>query len=207
MAVNYPLALFRGGSLSHLVFNSFPRSGNVFLSKVAGHAFSMEMSAAHMPEIFGVAEIQNVSIFRRPVDAIASLVNKTRENWGSPNQPGPLDSAQVVHIATRAINTYDRYIDGVAANLDKVQVVLFEDLIKDYRPVIEVISKRFMLEINKGYEDRVVFDRSNPIWANKYDGHMPREKDVARLEIESLVSSLDPIASLTNRYHSLLEKV
>lgn len=190
--------------MSHLVFNSFPRSGNVFLNNVASKAFSMEMSAAHMPEIFGVPGLCNVSIFRLPSDAIASLVNKTRENSHVTTSEGALDHAKISRTIDRAVITYDKYINGVRANLDKVEVVLFTTLIDDYDSVIQGIANKFSLQINDNYKSMVSLDDSSPIWANKYDGHMPRGKDKIRVDIEDLVSSVDSVKSLNVRYMNFL---
>jgi hypothetical protein len=190
--------------MKHLVFNSFPRSGNVFLSNISSQAFSMQMSAVHLYEIFGVEDLLHVSIFRKPSDAIASLVNKLREHSNFSERAGQLDIEIPV---LRAVETYDKYINAVSKNIGNVHVVLFENLEKDYRPVIQDISDRFSLSINAGYEDRIDLDGSSPIWANKYDGHAPREKDDIRLRIEGQVSAMESVQKLNERYHDFLNKI
>ncbi len=190
--------------MSHLVFNSVPRSGQVFLSHVAQKAYHMPISTAHLPEIFVVKELYHVSIFRNPSEAIASLLNKLREHSVFPEKNGKLDIETSV---IRAIETYDKYIDSVVNNLDNVHVILFEELKKDYKTVISSISNRFSLVVNEGYEDRVVLDKTSPVWADKYDGHIPREKDELRLKIEEQVSSMESIHSLNERYNAFLAKI
>jgi predicted Rdx family selenoprotein len=190
--------------LTHLVFNSVPRSGQVFLSNVAQKAYHMPISTAHLPEIFGVKELYHVSIFRNPSDAIASLLNKLREHSTFFERSGELDLDTPV---ARAIETYDKYINAVSNNLDNVHVVRFEDLAQDYRSVIQDISKRFSLIANSGYDSEITLDKSSPIWADKYDGHIPREKDEIRLKIEEQVSSMEDIHRLTERYQAFLAKV
>jgi hypothetical protein len=190
--------------MSHLVFNSVPRSGQVFLSTIAGYAFHMPISSAHLPEIFVVKDLYHVSIFRNPYDAIASLLNKLREHSNFLTRSGELDIETPV---LRAIETYDQYLDSVINNLDNVCVILFEDLEKDYQKVIKTISDRFSLAVNNGYEDRIVLDKNSPTWADKYDGHIPREKDEVRLQIEKQVSSMESVHSLNERYQAFLAKI
>jgi hypothetical protein len=86
-------------------------------------------------------------------------------------------------------------------------VVRFEELIQDYRPVIEGISNRFSLVKRIGYDTQIVLDKSSPIWSDKYDGHMPREKDDLRLMIEDRVSSMQVVHELTERYHAFLGRI
>jgi hypothetical protein len=192
--------------MSHLVFNSFPRSGQVFLTNVANRAFSMPMSSAHLPEIFGVSELFHVSIFRKPEDAIASMVNQTRQGQAIDSHYGGY-KGMINEVATRGIKTYDSYLENVEKNLDKVKVVLFSDLELDYQPVIKSIAERFSLSINPGYQSNVSLDPSSPIWSDKYDGHLPRGKDEIRLEIESAVASMENVKMLNDRYLSFLKKI
>lgn len=187
--------------MSHLVFNSVPRSGQVFLSHVAQEAFSMPMSTAHLPEIFGVKELYHVSIFRKPEDCIASLINKRREVSADPDF---VDKQQIEITVSFAVQDYDRYITGVSNNLDNVQPVLFTEVAEDSRTVIQKIADRFSLNIRDGYESRISLDESSRIWSDKFDGHVPRPKDNVRLEIEALVASLDSVKSLNDRYLSFL---
>lgn len=163
----------------------------------------MPMSTAHLPEIFGVKELFHISIFRNPADAIASLLNKLKENS---NFPG-IDGEDINIAVAKAIEAYDKYLDAALNNLDNVHVVLFKDLESDYRAVINSISNRFSLTAREGYEDHVVLDKTRSLWTNKYDGHLPREKDISRLTIEGQVSSMDSVHLLTERYHSFLSKI
>jgi hypothetical protein len=193
--------------MPHLVFNSFPRSGQVFLSNVAGQAFSTQMSTAHLPEIFSVPSLQHVCIFRDPSEAIASLVNKTREYSALEANSGALNLAKITETVSRAITTYESYLENVSNNLDKVELVLFSNLTVDYRPVINSIAERFSLQINKDYESKISLDPSSPVWSDKYDGHMPREKDNTRLEIESAVRSINAVQGLNYKYQKFLDTV
>lgn len=193
--------------MSHLVFNSFPRSGQVFLSNIARQAFSMEMSTAHLPEIFSVRNLHHVCVFRQPSEAIASLVNKTRENSALETTSGALDLEKINQTVSRAIATYESYLENVSNNLDKVELVLFSNLTLDYRPAINSIAERFSLQINENYESGISLDPSSPIWSDKYDGHMPREKDNTRLEIESVVRSINAVQGLNYKYQKFLDTI
>ena len=190
--------------MTHLVINSVPRSGQVFLSNIAQKAYYMPISTAHLPEIFGVRGLYHVSIFRNPSDAVSSLLNKLREHSAFSVEGSKLDIDTPVK---NAVETYDKYMTAVVNNLDNVHVVRFEELAKDYRLVIQGISDRFSLIANSGYDSQIVLDKDSPIWADKYDGHMPREKDDLRLMIEDQVSSMQIIHDLTERYHAFLSKI
>ena len=164
----------------------------------------MPISTAHLPEIFSVKELYHVSIFRNPADAIASLLNKLREHSSFLEKDGKLD---IEFAVTKAINTYDMYLDSVFKNLENVHVVLFEDMAKNYHATIESISKRFSLLTNTNYQERISLDKDSPIWTDKYDGHMPRDKDEMRLRIEEQVYLMDSIHLLTERYQAFLAKI
>jgi hypothetical protein len=187
--------------MSHLVFNSVPRSGQVFLSYVAQQAFAMPISTAHLPEIFGVKELYHVSIFRKPEDCIASLINKRREVSPAPDF---VDRFQIPITVSFAVEDYDRYIKGVQDNLDNVQPILFTDVVEDYPAVLQKLADRFSLNVRPGYEPKISLDETNRMWSDKFDGHVPRPKDDVRLEIESLVASLDSVKSLNDRYLDFL---
>jgi len=180
----------------------------VFLSTVAGRAFSLEsgISAAHMPEIFHVKEIYNVSVFRDPSDAIASLINKNREHAQVVEEDGRVDEYYFNYSLDRSIKTYINYLDSAEANFDNIQVVPFDDLSKDYRAVINQISIRYPLPIKEGYEEELDFSPADPMWSDKFDGHLPREKDSVRLGIERLVSESNALTELSDRYRALIER-
>jgi hypothetical protein len=190
--------------MTHLVFNSFPRSGNVFISNIAGHAFSLEMSAVHMPEIFGVDGLYNVSIFRKPEDAIASLVNKTREHSSLVTIDGAIDKQMIEAIALTASKKYQKYLDLAKKNSGDVHVVPFTKLMLDYDSVIKGISERFSIPINENYSGAISLDGSSPIWSSKYDGHIPRDKDSIRGDIEKIVSLMPEIQELNKTYDDFL---
>ena len=181
-----------------------PRSGQVFLSNVCRYAFQLQLSTAHLPEIFVVKDLYHVSVFRKPEDSIASLINKLREHSVFPEESGKLD---ITWSVESAIKTYDKYMEAVLSSRDNVHVVLFEDMAVDYKPTIQSIADRFNINITNGYENNVVLDKSSPIWADKYDGHIPREKDRVRLMIEEQVSSMDSVHELTKRYQAFLAKI
>lgn len=181
-----------------------PRSGQVFLSRVAQEAFSLPMSTAHLPEIFSVKELSYVSIFRNPPDAIASLMNKLRENGVVSRRDG---YSYFDIVAKEAVETYKKFINAVENNLDNVSVIRFEELVNDYQSVIKAISDKFSIVINQGYEANISLDGASPIWSDKYDGHGPREKDGIRLAIEERVFSMPMVCDLTERYQDFLTKV
>ena len=190
--------------MAHLVFNSFPRSGNVFISNIANHAFSMNISAVHLPEIYGVDGLYNVAVFRKPEDSISSLINKSREYYPVSTEDGVLDTQHISHVVQTSLDTYSTYLEKATLNLDKIQVIVFKDLIQDYETAFKTIAAKFSLNLNDNYQSKVNLNYSSDIWSNKYDGHAPRESDEIRLEIEKFVSSLDSVKEMNDRYFELL---
>lgn len=195
-------------NLKHLVINSFPQSGNMFLSTVVGRAFSLDsgISAVHLPEIFQVEDIYNVSVFRNPSDAIASLLSMGRKHTGIIDEDSHIDYYNLDYELGRSIKSYIKYLDAAEAHFGNIHIVSFDDLLKDYRTVIEQISLRYPLPIQDGYEKELSFDTSRSLWSDITNEHIPDQKDLIELEIEKRVSPVGDMAELTNRYSALIDR-
>ncbi len=185
--------------MKQVVFNSFPRSGNVYSSNCY-HAFMHgNCSAVHIPEIFSVNEIANVTLFRKPEDAIASLIYKHSEG----------DQVQLERSFNGIqshIDYYRLYMDYAKRNNENIYIGKFDDLINDTIGHFENLSKWLDIPLVEGYKDN--FQRlslSGNVWQEKYDGHMPREKDPIRLELEKAVAKMDSIQYLNEQYQTFID--
>ena len=177
--------------MNQIIYNSFPRSGNVYSSSVSPYFFTSSLTAVHIPEIFGVKELDQITIFRKPEDAISSLINKQ----SSSNVI--IEKETVIHESLRACELYKQYMFYAKANKDLIYIGKFEDLITNTIKHFEKIAKRFNRELNPDYE--LNFKNAEflgKVWDDRYDGHIPRPKDEIRLDIEDKVKELSFVQEL-----------
>lgn len=185
--------------MNQIIYNSFPRSGNVYSGSLSSCFFDSMYATVHIPEIFSVEGLDNVTIFRKPADAISSLINK---------QFQPSSKIDIERINSKAIincKMYMSYIDYARINKDKIYIGRFEDLIEDTVKHFENVAKRFNRDLNLDYESKFKNAKfSGKLWDDRYDGHVPRDKDEVRLDIENKVSSLNIIKELNKEYEDFI---
>lgn len=182
--------------MKQIVFNSFPRSGNVYQSAISSHFFGTMNATVHMPEIFKIKEVNNVTIFRKPEDAIASLILKDNQE----NASVYLNRDYKIHV-----ERYREYFKYAKINKDLIYIGKFNNLITDTVKHFENISEYFKMPLEKNYEFN--FKKSQftgNLWVDKYHGHMPRPKDSLRIEIEKNVSELPLIKELNKEYEDFI---
>lgn len=186
--------------MAQIIFNSFPRSANVYLGHVASKILLGMHATVHIPEIFKLEELNNVTVFRKPEDALASLINKFREVEGN--------IMDKIHGAVNNnMKLYETYITYAAQNSDHVYIAEFEDIISNTVRHFEEMSRRFDMPLAKNYEE--IFskiDLTGNLWSDRYDGHIPREKDEDRLFIESYVRSMEPVQELNEKFYDFVSK-
>jgi hypothetical protein len=189
-----------------MVFNSFPRSGNVYSSTICSAFFGRTMiSTAHMPEIFFVKEIDNVTLFRKPEDVISSAIY---QNNPYANTVDPL-IIQWNQWAKDAADDYKVYIKYAIENADLIYIGNFDDLINDPINHFKNIAKKFNRTLFPDYEKRFIDAKSKltgTMWEEEYHGHMPREKSDQRKHIEQVVNSLPFIQELNQEYEEFILK-
>ncbi len=191
-------------SNNELVFNSFPRSGNVFMSNIVSQTLMLDMlSSVHMPEIYQVAEISNVAIFRKPEDSISSFLYKQLES-----SRGGFSIDGVYGSAEKAFLRYQKYFYYATKYAQNIHIVDFENAILDPLKEIEKIATRFSLPYFEGKSDAklvdIKFDDKN-LWEDGHDGHMPRGKSDIRLEIEDVVSGFDFIKEANGMHDEIIK--
>jgi hypothetical protein len=157
-------------------------------------------ATVHIPEIFSVKELDNVTIFRKPEDAISSLINKQSQSSVK------IEKEEIVLLSTPLCELYRKYISYAKANKDLIYIGKFEDLITDTVKHFENISKKFKRELLFDYKDS--FNNAKfegKLWDDRYDGHVPRPKNDVRINIEENVKSLDFIQDLNKEYEEFIE--
>ena len=187
-----------------IVFNSFPRSGNVFMSNIVSQTLMLDMlSSVHMPEIYQVAEISNVAIFRKPEDSISSFLYKQLES-----SRGEFSIDGVFGSAEKAFLRYQKYFYYAKKYAHNIHIVDFENATLDPIKEIEKIATRFSLPYFEGREKATIsdikFDDKN-LWEDGHDGHMPRGKSDIRLEIEDVVSGFDFIKEANGMHYEIIK--
>ena len=185
--------------MNQIIYNSFPRSGNVYSSSVSPYFFTSNLTAVHIPQIFGVKELDQITIFRKPEDAISSLINKQ-------SKPSvKIEQYAVEREASRASDLYRKYMSYAKINKDLIYIGKFEDLTTNTVKHFENIAKRFNRELNPDYE--LNFKNAEflgKVWDDRYDGHIPRPKDEIRLDIEDKVKELSFVQELNKEYEEFI---
>ena len=187
--------------MNQIIYNSFPRSGNVYSGFLSSYFFDSMYATVHIPEIFSVKELDNVTIFRKPEDAISSLINK---------QLQPSVKIDMQTISSRSIpncDLYRSYMDYAKKNKEIIYIGKFEDLITNTVNHFENIAKKFDRKLSLDYESKFKnAEFSGKLWEDRYDGHVPRHKDEIRLDIEEKVGSLKIIKELNKEYEEFIFK-
>lgn len=190
-------------SLTQLVFNSFPRSANVYLGHAAPRVIDTMCSTVHMPEIFIVKSLPMVTVFRKPEDAIASLINKQLERSGENFE---VSVSSVSEAARKEVTLYREYLKSATDNHNHLYIAKFDDITSNTLSHLLKIAQVFSLPIienNKESFEAMVLQ--GDIWSNRYDGHLPREKGQTRMHIEEIVYTLSFVKELSSEYYDFIE--
>jgi hypothetical protein len=132
--------------MNQIIYNSFPRSGNVYSGSVSRYFFNSMHATVHIPEIFSVKELDNVTIFRKPEEAIASLINKQSQSSVK------IEKEEIVGLSAPLCDMYRQYMVYAKANKDLIYIGKFEDLISDTVKHFENVAKKFKRELILDYE-------------------------------------------------------
>ena len=185
--------------MKQIVYNSFPRSGNVYHGAISRYFFGMTHAQVHMPDIFGIKEYYNVTVFRKPEDAIASLITKQSGNHYDK------DKKILVSSAEKEYELYKRYMRCAKEHKDIIYIAVFDNFVNDTVKHFEDIAKNFDIDLLDNYRMNFLNAKfSGKIWDDRYDGHLPRPKNTIRLEIESDVKELSFIQELNQEYEEFI---
>ena len=187
--------------MNQIIYNSFPRSGNVYSGSVSHYFFNSMYATVHIPEIFSVKELDNVTIFRKPEDAISSLINKQSQSLVK------ISLNQVEQISIPLCDLYRTYMSYAKSNKTLIYIGRFEDLITNTVKHFENVAIKFERQLKLDYENNFKNAKfSGKLWDDRYDGHVPRPKDDIRLDIEEKVGSLNIIKELNKEYEEFIFK-
>ena len=140
-----------------------------------------------------------ISTFRKPEDAIASLINKIHETSTNPILEIRFEDLE------KYIKTYRDFIFYAKQNKDNIYIAQFDDLVKDPLAHFENIGKSFNILQLTEYElnfKKMSFSHSS--WKDRYSGGLPREKYEDRLRIERELSNMDVIKKLNAEYEEFI---
>lgn len=204
---------------NQLVFNSFPRSGNVYSMYISEAFFPPTIppfisitAAVHMPQIFFVKNLENVTLFRKPEDAISSLVYMQYSMYGlSLNNSDEVQSMEdlITEMAKNSTELYKLFIKYAIENADLIYIGKFDDLVNDPVNHFKNIAKKFNKTLLPDYEKIFIESKSRLVgdtWEDERDGHIPREKSDQRKHIEQIVKSLPFIQELNQEYEEFILK-
>lgn len=181
-----------------LTINSYPRSGNVFFSIFANQLLHTKISAIHDPEKY--SEKNQVAIFRNPYEAIASRCYR--------NAYGGMLSLDVLNKVNDYVEEYVHYVNKALENKNTLYICDFELVKTDPENEIIKISSAFNLYYKENKyalqdtKNRMKGTKEN--FMTQWDGHMPREKDKIRLEIEDMVNKNSQLEYAFNSYKTLV---
>jgi hypothetical protein len=189
-----------------LIYNSYYRSGNVFLSHLTRFILNVGHTTNHNPILYSDTENQYVTMFRNPYDCISSLIVKRRVDSKSeiPELYDPSNNSLESEIQLLC-EEYMEYVRLAKENADKIYIGNFDAMIKDPYTEIKNIAKFFSLEVRKEiFEindlsflyDEVLKELNETPGPNgeenlmsPHDGHLPREKSKSRLAVEQYVNN------------------
>ena len=167
--------------------------------------------AVHMPQIFFVKDINNVTLFRKPEDAISSLVYMQYSMYALSSNNSKVKSEQklITEITKNATELYKIFIKYAIESADLIYIGKFDDLVNDPVNHFKNIAKKFNRTLVPDSEERFIEVKSQlvgTLWEDKRDGHIPREKSDQRKHIEQIVKSLPFIQELNQEYEEFILK-
>jgi len=189
-----------------IVFNSFPRSGNVFMSNVANF-FNIHSDANHNPQLYYNSSINQCSYFREPKECIASWVYRgmsSAENKGLTTNWE--DFSSIDKLITKQVESYKVYINAAKDNESTLYIGDFLNIKKDAYIEILKICNFFNIDIKSRRPYSLETIREN-LYSQNYmtdsDGHMPRPKTQKRIDLETYVQQSSLFDEVIDMYHSL----
>lgn len=206
------------------LFNSPPRSGNVFSTFLFSMFINGTATKCLEIEKYSDKSQKQAAFFRNPYDSIPSTVVKSRVDCGNPISHDHTHDL-INHIEFCA-KEYLHAIKQAKANASNIYIGKSEDIMTDPIKIIKDIALFFGLEIsnnNPPTNDQVLNEikrrmlntektRVDPdgitLTENlmtSHDGHMPREKTEDRVFLDNLIQEedIDIVRQCYNEYMSI----
>lgn len=190
-----------------IVFNSFPRSGNVFMSTL-GNFFNLDTSTDHNPKLYYNSSINQCAYFREPKECTASWVYR---NMNISESQGKYvkweDYSSIDELIIRNLNDYKIYIKSAIENKNTLYIGNFLNIKEDPYNEIKKITKYFNIKIDSKWIYNLD-EIKNKLYSENLmtspDGHMPRPKAENRLNIETYIQQSNLFEEAALMYESLI---
>ena len=192
------------------MFNSPPRSGNVFLTYLFSMFVDGPVNKCLEIKRYSDKTEKQAAFFRNPYDSIPSTIIKSRVEWGSPigvDNIGDLENS--IKFSAK------EYLDAIKeakANASNIYIGKFEDMMNDPIGTITDIALFFDFEVHNkqvSNNNQIVEEiKSKMINTERtrvdkdgltivenlmtsHDGHLPREKTEQRVFLDELIKKLN----------------
>jgi hypothetical protein len=182
------------------VFNSYPRSGSTYLRHIFIQVFGIISESIHIPEVLSVDYLNQISIFRKPEDSIASFI--TTKYPLSNNLDFSITSIDLSYY----LKLYEKYMFYAEKNKDSIFIAKFDNIINNELEYFKNISEKFSIPFVEEYEIKFKsMNFSSKPWIDLYSGAYPREKDKIRLKIEDELKNIKLIQDLNKEYEDFIK--
>lgn len=203
------------------LFNSPPRSGNVFFTHIFSMFIDQECTKCLDIKKYSDKTQKQAAFFRNPYDAIPSTVVKSRIDQGI----GFDDIDEVKNDINAWAGKYLEAIIEAKANSSNLYLGKSEDFMSDPISTLKDIALFFGFTLNNDLptNEQVIKTVEERLWNTQrsrvdkfnntivetlmsgHDGHMPREKISERLIVDKLIQEFDfkDIQECYNKYMSL----
>lgn len=205
------------------LFNSPPRSGNVFLTYLFSMFIGGPVTKCLEIEKYSDTSQKQAVFFRNPFESIPSTVVKARIDWNRDFN----DISELKNNIETSAREYLKAIKESKLNSSNLYIGKSEDMM--YNPIgtIKDIALFFDFEIkeNHGLTNEQVYEYIKHQMSNtektrvdrhgetvvetlmsKHDGHLPREKIAQRVLMDNLIQELDSdvVQECYNEYISII---
>ena len=205
------------------LFNSPPRSGNVFLTFLFSMFIGGPVTKCLEIEKYSDTNQKQAVFFRNPFESIPSTVVKARIDWDN----GFDDIDELKNNIENSAREYLTAIKEAKKNASNIYIGKSEDMMADSIGTIRDIALFFDFDIkeNHGLTNEQVYEyvkhqmsktektrvgrHGETIVENlmsKHDGHLPREKIAQRVLMDNLIQELnsDIVQECYNEYISII---
>lgn len=205
------------------LFNSPPRSGNVFLTYLFSMFIGGPVTKCLEIEKYSDTSQKQAVFFRNPFESIPSTVVKARIDWNRDFD----DISELKNNIETSAREYLKAIKESKLNSSNLYIGKSEDMMYDPIGTIKDIALFFDFKIkeNHGLTNEQVYEYIKHQMSNtektrvdrhgetvvetlmsKHDGHLPREKIAQRVLMDNLIQELDSdvVQECYNEYISII---
>jgi hypothetical protein len=192
------------------MFNSPPRSGNVFLTYLFSMFVDEPVNKCLEIKRYSDKTEKQAAFFRNPYDSIPSMIIKSRVEWGGP--VGVDNIGDLQNSISIFAKEYLEAIKEAKANASNIYIGKSEDMMNDPIGTIADIALFFDFEVHNkqiSNNNQIVEEIKNKMLNTErarvdkdgitivenlmtsHDGHLPREKTEQRVFLDELIKKLN----------------